>query len=384
MAVFIASLIAASCALHAAEEEAPEDIPPEIPEEMNGDLLPPMPKLGSLLWDSNVSLRTWGGYSDNPSLSPLNAKGSAFIAGGGDLLVYRLPIDGREVSFFGMLEHVAYVEGGLAPETIGILDVRYAQTWESGWGISAAFEYAYLNQVFDASDLEGIPFVVRAEGHNLSLKPGVSRTVGKNWRIEMELDASRQWLANPLDSFWDAGPEIGVRRTLPHEGEAGFSYRFRNRGFDSRPPRDENGLPLDGTLSFEQHEFETFWRQRWGSENRWRSTVRGGFLWSDDNGGGFYDYYRYNLDLSLYYVTRRWEIRADARFRWYIYPTQPAEFVGGAHRRRSDITLTARGEWIVRKGIRAFLEYSIESSEENGPAADYDKRTVSCGMALEM
>jgi hypothetical protein len=226
--------------------------------------------------------------------------------------------------------------------------------------------------------------VVRAEGHNLAFKPTLERTLSTNWSLGLQVETSRQWIARPLDSFWDAGPQLTLSRRLPNEGQAGLAYRFRERWFDERPARQRDGTPLNETLDFAQHELEVFWKQRWGSEGRWRMNLRGGILGSADNGGGFYDYTRYHVDAGLRYVGSKWEISTEARLRWYFYPIQPANFVGGPSRHRSDLNLTARGEWTLRKGVRVFAEYLLEVSDENGLAADYSAQSISAGISLEM
>ncbi len=346
--------------------------------------LPELPSIASLLWDADLTLRTWGGYNDNPRLSPVNRVGSGFLAGGVDLLVYRLPLDGTDVSFFGTLEHVLYINDEIDPETIGLVDARYKRTWNSGWSAGGSVDYAFLHQIFDATDLEGFPTVVRAEAHSLEVKPSVARALDADWRLELEFGASREWIIRPLDSFWDLGPRLALTRRLPRDGETGISYRFRDRRFDTRPPRASDASALPGTLSFAQHEFEVFWKQRWGTDGRFRTTLSGGVLMNGDNGGGFYDYTRYFLDAGLRYVAPRWEVRADARLRWYFYSIQPASLVGGASRHRADVSLTARAEWTVHKGVRVFGEYAVESSDENGPAGDYRMQSISAGFSLEM
>lgn len=82
------------------------------------------PSLASLAWDGSLSLRTWGGYRHNPQLSALNPTSSGFVAAGGDLMIYRLPVEGTEATFYAFLEHVGYVEGGLAPETTAAVSAR--------------------------------------------------------------------------------------------------------------------------------------------------------------------------------------------------------------------------------------------------------------------
>lgn len=340
------------------------------------------PSLASMLWDVSLSLRIWGGYKDNPQLSPLNPRGSGLVAAGGELMVLRVPVDGREVAFFAMVENVLYVEEGLDPETVVVVDGRFKRRWDDGWSAGVAAEYFYLRQVFDASDIVGVPVVVPARGHTATVRPSVGRELGHGWRSELEFEGSRQWLEQPLDSFWDYGPKLGVLRSLGSRSEVGLSYRYRGRLFDERSPVDAEGVAMPGSLVFHQHEVEVPWRQSWGEGGRWRTVLRPGFLESLDNGGGYFDYHRLQAAATVRYVRETWEVRGEAKARWYLYPVQTAGTGDNTRRRRDDLTLSMRGEWTVRKGLRVFGEYAFESSDENVPASDYRVNTVTAGLEV--
>jgi hypothetical protein len=341
-----------------------------------------VPSLASLLWDAGLSLRTWGGYKDNPLLSALNPLGSGLVGMGGELMVVRVPADGREVAFFAMVENVFYVEDQIQPETVAVIDGRFKRRWDDGWSAGVAAEYFYLRQVFDASDIVGLPVIVPARGQMVALRPMVGRDLGPGWRTELEFEGSRQWLEEPLDSFWDLGPKVSVVRMLGAGSEAALSYRYRSRRFDDRLPLDADGVALPGTLTFDQHEVEAPWRRTWGGGGRWRTVVRTGFLGSFDNGRGYYDYHRLQLAATVRYVRKNWEIRAEAKARWYLYPVQTAGTGDDTHRRRDDLNLSLRGEGMVRKGLRVFGEYAYESLDENLPASDYRVNMATAGVEL--
>src|SRR5690606_2445065 len=119
--------------------------------------LPGIPDVSALAWDTAVTLRAWGGYNDNPQLSAVRPVGSSFVAGAGDLLIYRIPYDGRELTFFGLLEHIAYLDERIDAESVAAAEARFRRYWDDGTSAGVALEYLYLNQVFDASELEGVP-----------------------------------------------------------------------------------------------------------------------------------------------------------------------------------------------------------------------------------
>ncbi len=336
------------------------------------------------LWDASVSLRTWSGFRDNPQLSSVNPVGSGFLAGGGEFMAFRLPLDGWEVTFFGLLEHLSYWESGLSPETTGVVDARVKRQWGDGWSWGAGLEYFYLKQVFDASELVGVRVIIPTVGHTLGLRPQFGKEMGEFWRWEVEPELSRQWLAEPLDSFLDTGARLQAIRKLGPGSEWGVSYRFRDRGFDERSPRDDAGNVLPGALHYRQHEVESTWKAVWGERRQWRPQVRWGYLWSDDNEGGYFDYERLQLAAQVRYASEHWEFRAEVKARWYMYAAQRAYEPDGPARRRSDLTFLLRGDYKVSRHWRVFVQYDDEMSNENTVAADYRAMGVSGGVEWEL
>jgi len=336
------------------------------------------------LWDGSVSLRTWSGFRDNPQLSSVNPVGSGFLAGGGEFMAFRLPPDGWEATFFGLLEHLSYWETGFAPETTGVVDARVKQKWGDGWSWGAGLEYYYLKQVFDASELVGVRVIIPMVGHTLGFRPSFGKELGTSWRWDLEPELSRQWLSEPLDGFLDTGAKVQWVRKLGPGSEWGVSYRFRDRAFDERPPRDDDGNALPGNLRYQQHEWESLWKSSWGAQRRWRTQVRGGYLTSHDSEGGYFDYERFQIGGQVRYASDHWEFRAEAKARWYMYAAQRAYEPDGPRRRRADLTFLLRGDWKISRRWRVFVQYDHEMSDENMTAADYRAAGVSGGVEWEL
>ena len=335
-------------------------------------------------WDTSFTLRAWSGFRDNPLLSSVNPTGSGFVAGGGEVMVFRLPMDGWEVSVFGVLERLEYFESELMPETTGIVDARTRRSWENGWSLGLGLEYFYLKQVFDASELEGVPVVIRTEGHTLGVRPLLGKTLGKAWRLEVEFEWGRQWLDEPLDGYRDVGTRVQGYRVLREGSELGVSYRYRDRGFDTRTRRDSSGVAIDGILGYRQHEWESIWRASWGPNRRWRTWVRAGWGRSTDNGGGYFDYDRFQVGGQVRWVGKVLELRAEARARWYLYPAQRASEPDGPERRRTGWTTEVRGDWKFDRKWRLFGQYEWDVSDENVSAADYRAMGVHLGLEWEL
>lgn len=341
------------------------------------------PSLASLLWSTTLTLRASGGYHDNPRLSALNQAGSAFLAGGLEFVVMRLPADGHEVSVFASVDHRGYLERGFSPETLAAIDLRYRRVWEDGWSLGGAAEYLFLKQVFDASEIEGVPAVVPTTGHTLTARPMVAREWSGGWRLELEAEAGRQWLAEPLDGYEDLGPKLALIRGFGERRSLGVSYRTRFRAFDERGPRDESGLELPGILRYQQHEAEMTWRHAWGRQGRWRTALRPGWVTSLDNGNGFFDYDRFQLAATVRWVGEEWEGRLDGRWRAYRFPGQPAGSGVDGERRRTDLNLTARADWKLVGWARLFLQYELDQSDENTEASDFRAHVCSLGIEVE-
>jgi hypothetical protein len=335
-------------------------------------------------WTGSLSLRTWAGYSDNPGLSSIRPQGSAFIAGGGDFTLLRLSEDGDLLTFLASVERTAYLARGVQPETIALAEVEFDEKLGGDWTLGGTLDYLYLNQVFDASELEGFPIIIQAEGHQMAGRPKLDWDLTRHWKARIEVEWARQWFAEPLDGYEDLAPKTSMLWSDVGGTDAGVSYSYRWREFDERRSRSAEGTAQDDILQYRQHEVEAFGERKWGSSGRWRTQVRGGYRFSGDNGGGFYDYHRYHANVGLRYRTQRWEVRGDVRWRWYEYPVQLSGTAGSPLRRRMELSATVRAEWKIRDGVRIFGQYSHEMSDENVVAADYRVNAVSGGFELEM
>lgn len=367
-----------------AETDAVPATAPVVPESnLAVDPAVTLPSLASLLWNVDATVRVAGGYHDNPRLSALHPAGSSFMSGGGDLVVLRLPADGHEASLFLSIDHRAYLETGFSPETLGAVDLRYTRSWADGWSLGGSVEYLFLSQVFDASELEGVPAVLLAEGHLLTLRPMLGRAFGEGWRWESEVEAGHQWLAAPLDDYLDVGPRTGLVRQYAARGSAGLFYRFRERLFAERTTLDEAGLSTDELLRYSQHDVEFVWRHAWGAGQRWRTVLRPGWVKNLDNGSGYFDYDRVQMVVTVRYVLKQWEARVEGRARWYRYPVQAGDGAGSEDRRRTDLSWSVRGEWKPRTWVRLFVQGEFENVDENLPASDYRANAVSAGTEFE-
>lgn len=335
-------------------------------------------------WIWTITLQTWAGYNDNPQLSAVRPEGSALVAGSGEMLWLWLGPEYWEAEFFTWLEHIGYVSGEATSETVGLATARVSRRPEQGWGGGVGMEMLYARQALDASELQGIPVIVQAEGISMTVRPAVTHRWGSGWEVAGETEVSRQEYLEPLDDFWDIAPRVGLTWDRSEREEWLILYRQRLRDFDTRTERGPGGETEGGALSMTQMELEAQWRRRWGDDGSWRTLVRAGYARNRDHGGGFYDYHRWQVGATVRRATDHWEWLVEGRIRDFRYPLQEVEVLGGDQRRRLELSAGARGAWKFRPGYQLFVQYAWEESDENQAAADYSVNTVSLGVQLEM
>src|SRR5436309_2002404 len=60
-------------------------------------------------WVKSFDTHLWAGYKDNVLLGSQNLEASPFIAGGLDVTLYRVPVDGWEYLFLSSAEYIRYL-----------------------------------------------------------------------------------------------------------------------------------------------------------------------------------------------------------------------------------------------------------------------------------
>jgi hypothetical protein len=121
----------------------------------------------------------------------------------------------------------------------------------------------------------------------------------------------------------------------------------------------------------------------WDEPRHWRSRVRFGFEWNDDNGPGYYDYRRYRLYKSFGYYGKEWQAVLTGKILHYDYLRQPVEAGGGEVRQVWEYVAGARAEKLVWKTLRAFLEAEQERVSSTYGLEEYVVNTVFGGVDWE-
>lgn len=337
------------------------------------------------IWDRTFNLRGGFGFKDNVLLSPAARQDSAFFASGFDAMFIRLPINGPQFLFFLTGDDFRYLnEIGVDKEqslvAIAKLQKEFASVWEAALGI----EYFYQDQVFDVSATEADLTTVQLKAHALRGVPGIQRKLGEHYRLKLEFPASRQYLREPLDDYWEGGPKLVFEREYGRRSSAFVSYQYEQRFYDSRLKTDRAGEPIaNSLLQFEQHEFELGNRHYWDQQRRWRSDTKFNVELNLDNGAGYFDYERYQFSQQLRYSSQSWMIRGQAKVTYYDYSVQTIAPESSETREFTTLGFLLRGEKNLTKSLKLFAEYDYEQAFSNRPFHEYRANTIQAGVDWE-
>ena len=337
------------------------------------------------LWDKTINLRLGVGFKDNVLLSPNAAAESAFIGTGLDLMLWRLPVEGTQFYLFFTGDDTRFLSGrDVNKEQSFIAQTQVKKEFGQHWKTALALQYLYQDQVFDASTIETIFRTVKAQGHSLSLRPSIRRDLPKDYWLELEFIANRQFFKEPLDDYWQNGPKLTLGRDYGFGSEASLSYEARNRAYDTREQTDSVGIPVTGSsLEFWEHEVELVLRHNWDSKRRWRTTTKLGFELNQDNGSHFYDYFRYQLSQQLRYRTDTWEVKGQAKVYRYDYAHQTVSAIDPTKRNKTLLVLNLRGEKKLTHSLKLFAELEHERSIANLSFDQYRVNTAIAGVDWE-
>jgi hypothetical protein len=335
-------------------------------------------------WNNSYNVRSWFGYKDNVLLGERSTVDSAFVAGGLDALFWRMPINGWEYLIFGTGDYIRYLPGKeVDKEVTAIAQAQIKKRFDNGWRGGAAFEYIYFDQVFDNSTFERDLDSIQVQAQAMTLRPSVRKEIQKNW-FELEVPISRQEFKEIIDDYWEGGPKLTFGRTYGRKSEFSLGYELNNRFHDTREIRDSGGSLVPGTrLEFLQHEISAALRHHWDDARHWRTVTRINLERTDDNGSGYYDYWRPQLSQQVRYQEKRWQIQSEARISYYHYDFQPVSEVDSSARRKTNLLLSLRGERNVLKSLKLFAEYEHERSISNLNFDGYKVNTIIAGVDWE-
>jgi hypothetical protein len=343
------------------------------------------PSLDLALWDKSITLRGAIGYKDNVLLSSTQEDASAFWQTALDITLMRLSLDqGPNLTFFLSGEDRRYFSAEeINKEQLLLTHLKLEQPFLEDWAASAVVQYLYADQVYDASATEQLIQTLPVKSHNIQFSPALKRILPWDSELELKFIVERQYFNEPLDDYWELGPQLIYTKKYGHRSEAALSYTFDHRAYDVRQEvsLDFEFVP-DTSLKFTQHEFELGINHSWDEKRRWRSRLRLLFEINDDGGTGYYDYNRYRLSKRFGYYGDDWEATIEGKIMHYDYKKQPV-FEGEGIRSTWEYVLGAHGRKTLWKALGVFADFEHEIAQSNYALEEYTVTTVMSGVDWE-
>jgi hypothetical protein len=340
----------------------------------------------SMLWDEDISVSSGVGYNNNVLLSAFNPHGSAFVVNGLDLMVMRLPLDGWQIVGAVVGDDTRFwhdVGTSREDSFLGSINVQreLPDDWQVGWEERGLYE----DEVLDVSTSSGVPATALVQGYGITGQPSLLHKFTWGLWVKLGVPFTRWLYQAPLDNYWEFGPVITAGYNLGKRGDITLSYGVSDQIHDQWVALDSVGQSESQNLQIWQHQVELDWHQYWDSRRHWRSATRLIFSDDEDNGGGWFNYYQYQVIQELSWQTDNWEIKGSAQLTYEDYPVQTIAPHTTQTLYRNFLDLSLEMERRLFKGLKVFgkAEYQRAVSNESLGAGDYNQTTVSGGLRYE-
>lgn len=344
------------------------------------ELLPLLPQ-----WDSVFTLRAAAGYKDNPLLTAAEPHGSAFVSGGGEVMLLRISPAATQFSFFASADATRFLSGPDAHnEYIAFSQAQWEHDFNEAWKGTLGAQYFFQDQVLDVSTTETNQQATPVRGHTLALRPGVRWNLSRQFWIALEAGGARQFFDEPLDDYWEAGPKLTLGRSYIRNSQITLSYEPLWRPYDDDPARTATGDAITNShrLWF-QHDTRLIWRHNWDEPKHWRTVAGVGVRITDENGEDFANYTRWAASAKVEYRGKPWEIALEGRLAYYDYSTQTVSLTDLSPRRRTEWIVGLRLERELSRHLKLALSYEHEEILSNDPLETYTVNTVSGTVSWE-
>lgn len=338
-------------------------------------------------WEPVFTLRGGGGYKDNIFLSPTQPQGSAFVSGGGDVMVLRLSPAGPQFSFFASTDVNHFLEPSHT-ESAAFALAKLEQDFNETWKGSLAAEYLYQDQFVDVAFLDpGTNITVRAaaiRSHTITLRPGIEVELPRRLSLALETPVTRSYYDEPLDDYWRGGFKLTLARRYGYNSQLSISYEPAWRFYDNDPALTSTGTPIPGTHRERfQQEAQFTWRHFWDEAKHWRTTTKLGGQLVEENAGGFADQSQLAASAQVRYRAGPWEITAEGRVRRYDYRVQPFSATDPRTRERTEWTAGLSLERELTKHLRILVSYDHGQTLSEDALEAYTVNTVSGSLQWE-
>lgn len=335
------------------------------------------------LWQKSAEVHAGFGYDDNVTLSSLDRQRSALALASVEGMLFRLPWNNWQLSLMAMGQDAHYLDRSVSvsAEQNAATSAEFTYFLAQDWKSVSTLTYTFLNEVVDVSATYGTSLPQQVRGHGLTAKQAVRKDADR-WWMEIGLFGSREFVRDPLDSYYQAGLEATLGWYY-RQGELSLTCEAAPLFYDRREQTDQAGAPLAGTeLSYLTHTAELSWEHHLDAARRWRNNLRLSFTSNQDNGSGFYDYAQFQAGEQLRCRAGKWEFTAQVSVAYYDFPNQPLSPASSETRYRTGIRAGVRGERSLAEHWRLFVAYEYEGSLSNWNVEEYEANTVSAGLGL--
>lgn len=328
-------------------------------------------------WDLSANLKAGAGYKSNVALSNINRESSAFTGLDLDTFLFRAPIrDPWEVGWLVTGEDRRFWQSEtVEKEQMFLTSFDVKREVAERWKLGLNALYLYYDQVFDASVTEGLPLRIQAKYHKISLGPTARLDLENKRRLEFRSNGSRNLFDAPLDDYWQADNRVLFGQGIGERSEITFSVELSFRDYDSRR---HSTIPNGDTLKYQIIDGDVTFRHYWDEPEHWRSRVRAGFGYNDDNGDGFYNYRKYRVGHELSFASGKFEAILDAKLLHYRYARDV--FSGWDRLRRTEVVASVRVEQGLTKHLKLFAEVTQEWAFSSDSFERYKATTAWGGL----
>ena len=337
-------------------------------------------------WDFSTNLRLGGGYKENVTMSAFADESSGFVATGFDVIGMRLPLDdsGVEATIFGAFDDRRYFDApSVDMEQTGLVNAALEKSLGEKWLLKTDLRLIYIDEMFDASLTEDDIGTVQVVGKQVSLEPALRWNLPGNTWLELKPEVSRQYFAEPLDDYLEAGGRVASGIDYGYRSELLVYGSQVERDYDTRSQHDEAGFFMPNTdLSYDRPERGVEWTHYWDSNRAVRMRTRFSILENQDSGDGYFDYRRERLSHSWRIQEAPYSFSVTIRKATYDYELQPSA-EPFYQRFRTDRSIELAIEYEHNDHLTFQLGFEQESIQSNVPQDEYRYRVFTAGLDWE-
>jgi hypothetical protein len=297
-----------------------------------------------------------------------------------------VPLDGWQLVGLIVGDDIRYWRNvGTNSEDSLISSLKVQRDLPNAWRAGLEFRGLYEKQVLDVTTEQAAPATALVEGYGITAQPSVRKDFAPDLWFQVGMPVTRWSLAAPLDDYWEFGPIVTLGYNPGSYTELSASYGASYQTHAEWVALDSIGDPLPQHLEIFQDRTELAWHQYWDPHRHLRSSTRLIFAYDEDNGGGYFDYYQYQIVQDLLWQTPDWQVKASAQQVYELYPVQGIHILNGQLLNRHLLDLSLEVERRFFKGLKAFAKVAYQHGHSNyaGDAGDYMARSYSCGLRWE-